>query len=155
MAGSSGHLAASPMPALSSSELKQLALQHGLEIYRTLTDRVVLADRVRENLIMDSGIALLAGEPARICVTFRAQSSDFFGETEERLAFRARALGAQLSTRGYAESGTQVVPIHDPADRARRLDTWVEVQLSRDLDAAADLGAELRSLLALERVARP
>lgn len=46
------------MPFLSPAELKRALIREGFEIYRTAGSFVVLADRVRDNLIMDSGVAL-------------------------------------------------------------------------------------------------
>ena len=47
-----------PTPA----ELKKTLVARGFEVYRTLGDQVVLADRVRDNLIMDSGVAARSGD---------------------------------------------------------------------------------------------
>ena len=47
-----------PTPA----DLKKTLVARGFEVYRTLGDQVVLADRVRENLIMDSGVAARPGD---------------------------------------------------------------------------------------------
>lgn len=53
------------MPLTSPVELKRALVREGFEIYRTAGRFVLLADRVRDNLIMDSGVALgLAGGAA-------------------------------------------------------------------------------------------
>ncbi len=83
------------MPNPTPSELKKLLSNAGFEIYRTAGDRVELADRVRDNLIMDSGVSVLAagGELVVRFIT-RAQASEFTGESEEQLFERARLMGA-------------------------------------------------------------
>lgn len=46
------------MPPSKPVELKRALVREGFEIYRTAGHFVLLADRVRDNLIMDSGVAL-------------------------------------------------------------------------------------------------
>ena len=120
------------MPNPTPSELKKLLSNAGFEIYRTAGDRVELADRVRDNLIMDSGVSVLAAS-GELVVRFitRAQASEFAGESEEQLFERARRMGAPAVGSGYAEVSTRAVPVHDPGDRARVLDTWYEVAFEK------------------------
>jgi hypothetical protein len=47
------------MPALTVQELKKAIQQAGLEVYRTRGNEVHLAERPRENLIMDAGVSVL------------------------------------------------------------------------------------------------
>lgn len=142
------------MPPSNPQELKKLLLSAGLEIYRTLSDRVVLADRVRDNLIMDSGVSVLSQDGALgIRVVFRAQACDFQGESPEGLFGHARRLGQPGQSRGYSETTTTVVPIHDPGDKSRVLDTWYEVAYERAIDDADELLAELRAALEWPKVA--
>ena len=68
------------MPQLTPSELKKALQAQGFEIYRTTPHEVMLADRVRDNLLMDSAVAVGVGEEFVVSVTVRAQSSDFPGE---------------------------------------------------------------------------
>lgn len=132
------------MPSLTLQELKKLLLSEGLEVYRTLGDRVVLADRVRDNLIMDSGVAAVVSDAGlAVRVVVRAQATDFQGETPDGLFAHARRIAAPGVAQGYAEVSTAVVPIHDPGDRARVLDTWYEVTFER---AAADVDELIREL---------
>ena len=44
------------------SDLKKTLVARGFEVYRTMGDHVILADRVRDNLIMDSGVAVRPGK---------------------------------------------------------------------------------------------
>src|SRR5688500_18488213 len=67
-----------PTPA----EMKRALIQAGFEVYTTRGDVVHLADRVRENLIMDAGIFIKSGVPA-VGFVVRAQKNDFPNEGEE------------------------------------------------------------------------
>jgi hypothetical protein len=133
------------------SVLKKALIAEGFEIYRTSPTQVTLADRVRDNLLMDSGIAVVCGDALAVRVVLRAQASNFPGESADGLFARARALSAALVGRGYEEVGTEAVPVHDPSDRSRTLDTWYEV--SYDLTVPEDevLYAELRFALGLNK----
>lgn len=139
-----------PTPA----ELKRSLRDAGLEIYRTRGDIVHLAERVRENLLMDSGVyarasALTAG------LTVRAQKADFHGDTDEELFGRARALAASAAERGYVEASAVARDIHDPGDVSRTLDVWFEVTFERPVADEAALLDELRFALSVEKAASP
>jgi hypothetical protein len=140
------------MPGL--AELKAALIAQGFEVYRTLSDRIVLADRVRDNLIMDSGVAAGRSSKLFVCFVVRAQANDFPAESHEQLLDRARLLAADATGRGYQEVGTAVVPIEDPGDRARTLDVWHEVQFQRFVGDENELFNELRYVLALEKTAQ-
>ena len=135
------------------NELKKALIAEGFEVYRTLPDRIVLADRVRDNLIMDSGVSV--GFEARLSVRFvvRAQRSEFAGEDDNGLFDRARELAATEGSFGYREVGTEIVPIQDPGDRSRTLDTWFEVTFERQVDSITEALAEVRRLVGLEKTA--
>ena len=142
------------MPSLTPPELKKLLLREGLEVYRTLSDRVVLADRVRDNLIMDSGVSALTQDGGLgVRVIFRSQACDFQGESPEGLFGHARRLGQGAQARGFAEASASVVPIHDPGDRTRVLDTWYEVAYERLVTDSSELISELKAALAWPKVA--
>jgi hypothetical protein len=141
------------MAVSTPTNLKKHLIAQGFEVYRTLADQIMLAERVRDNLIMDAGVAAVF-EPA-LAVRFfvRAQSNDFRGESEEQLFARARAQAHESLQRGYLEVETRIVPVSDPGDNSRTLDTWYEVAVER---AAADLEglfAELRYALSVEKTA--
>src|SRR5688572_31694000 len=139
------------MPNPSPRELKKTLIREGFEVYRTIEDRVVLAERVRDNLIMDSGVAACSGEPLAVRVVLRAQGNDFPGESADQLVGRARDLGEALRTRGYAEVQTQTVPILDPGDGTKTLDTWYEVSLERVVAEPGELADELRFALGIDK----
>lgn len=135
------------------SELKKLLLAEGFEVYRTLSDQIILADRVRDNLIMDSGVAARIGEVPRVRFTVRAQGSDFPTDSPEQILERARQLASQAAGRGYHEVSAHSVEVRDPGDKSQTLDVWHEVAFERSLANDAELIAELRFALSIEKTA--
>jgi hypothetical protein len=138
---------------MTASDLKKALIAQGFEIYRTLGERIQLADRVRDNLIMDSGVSAVGGAELAVRVVVRAQASDFSDESPEQLFERARALGQGTLTDGFVEKDANVVPIADPGDRSRTLDTWYEVSFQKAVASLEELGTELRLALKLEKTA--
>ncbi len=132
------------------SELKKSLLAQGFEIYRTSSDQISLADRVRDNLLMDAGVSVRVTDLA-VRLVLRAQAGDFPGEAAEQLYERARGLATDATERGYREVGCGAVPVPDPGDRSRTLDTWYEVTLERTVPSEEELGAELRYALGVEK----
>jgi len=141
------------MPTPTPSKLKKILIQQGFEVYRTLGDRILLADRVRDNLIMDSGVSAVAAPELAVQLVVRTQAHDFPGESEEKLFDRARRLAHKSMERGYVEVETAVVPIHDPGDRTRTLDIWHEVTFQRGVADLAELYEELRYAMGVEKSA--
>jgi len=135
------------------SALKKALVAEGFEIYRSSPNQVTLADRVRDNLLMDSGVAVIQGESLAVRVTLRAQATNFPGEAADGLFGRARALSAELTGRGYQEVAADNVPVQDPSDRTRTLDTWYEVSYVLPVKNDEDLYAELRFALSLPKSA--
>jgi hypothetical protein len=133
------------------SALKKALIAEGFEIYRTSPNQVTLADRVRDNLLMDSGVAVVQAESLAVRVTLKAQASNFPGESPDGLFARARALSTALLSRGYSEVGAEAVPVRDPSDRTRTLDTWCEVSYLLPVSEDAALYAELRFALGLTK----
>ncbi len=134
-------------------ELKKVLQSQGFEIYRTTAEEVILAERVRDNLLMDSCVAVRAGQILSLRVVVRAQSSAFPGEDGDRLLARARAASQPAQAVGFSETTTKVIAIADPGDRAKTIDTWHEVWLERPLASQAALEADLRVALALNKSA--
>jgi hypothetical protein len=139
-----------------AAEIKKALREAGLEVYRTRGDVVHLAERVRENLLMDAQIFIHAGDAAtRVGFVVRAQRNDFPNDGEEHLFERARQLAARAVERGYAEASAEVRKVFDPGDGQRTLDTWCEVSFEKsvgDLEAAI---AEARFALSIEKAAPP
>ena len=139
------------MSVPSPANLKRHLIAQGFELYRTLGDHVMLAERVRDNLIMDAGVSAGFGGQLSVRFVVRVQSSDFRGESSEQLFARARAAAAASVERGYQEVDTTVVPISDPGDNTRTLDTWYEVALERPVADLDELFNELRYALELNK----
>ena len=136
-------------------QLKKALIQAGFEVFRTLPEEVVLADRVRENLILDSGVRVRAdGEGFRLRVVFRAERRDFPGEGEGELFARVRKLAEEAIGSGYTEESTNILEVKDPSDDARTLDTFFEVILHRKVDGTLEtVGPTIREALAFEKAA--
>ena len=141
------------MPALTVQELKKALQRAGFEVYRTRGDDVQLAERPRENLIMDAGITVATGEALRVRFVVRAQRADFQGDDDGRLFDRARALAAPGAARGYAEVGTSVRSMLDPGDPQRVLDTWFEVIFEKGAATLEEALDEVRFALTVEKAA--
>lgn len=133
------------------AETKKAIVAAGLEVYRARGEVVHLADRVRENLLMDAGAFIRAGAAMAVGVVVRAQASDFPGEDEAQLFARARTVAARAIAIGYSEKTAQLHTVADPGDPARILDTWCELSLEKpvaDLEAAVD---EVRRAVAFDK----
>jgi hypothetical protein len=141
------------MQPLTPLELKKSLIAQGFEIYRTMVDRVALAERVRDNLLMDGHVAACTGDSLAVRFTTRAQQSEHPNEDESTLLNRARILGKIALARGYAEVDCAVVPVYDPGDPSRTLDTWYEVSFSRTVMSLDELLQELRFALGLDKYA--
>jgi len=133
-------------------ELKKILIARGFEVYRTLSNRVQLAERVRDNLLMDGNVSAWTGDKLAVRFVTRAQHSDFPSETEEQLLARARACAALTIQRGYQEVDRAVVPIYDPGDATKTLDTWYEVTFGRPVADLEELFLELRFALNLDKI---
>ena len=99
------------------SELKKTLVARGFEVYRTLGDQVVLADRVRDNLIMDSGVAVRPGDTMAVRFVVRVQQSDFPSAKAEDLYERARACAVALAGLGYKSCCTAIGVLRTVCDR--------------------------------------
>jgi hypothetical protein len=102
---------------------------------------------------MDSGVSVVQGDGLSVRLILRAQAADFPGDDADSLFARARGLSGALAAKGYQEVAANAVPIHDPSDKSRTLDTWYEVSYERPVADQDELFAELRFVLTLTRVA--
>jgi hypothetical protein len=134
-------------------EIKKELIAAGFEVYRTRGDEVQVADRVRDNLIMDSGVSIHGGPALRVQIVVRAERCDFPSDVPESLFDRARTLGAGAVVRGFAETGTRTNPMHDPTDPSRTLDTWYEVVFEKAVPTLSDAIEEVRFAVTVEKVA--
>lgn len=134
-------------------QLKKTLVANGFEVFRTLADEVVLAERVRENLILDSGVrvAPLGDGKLQVRLVLRAQRGDFPNEDESTLFERVRKLAEPAVAQGFAEVSTAVTAVKDPADASRTLDTFYEVNLAHDVATVEDAVTVLKFVLSLEK----
>jgi hypothetical protein len=138
-------------PQAQVSRLKKALVEAGFEVFRTKGDEILLAERPRENLIMDSGVRLKVSEPHEVRVILRAQKADFPNEDELHLFERVRQLAESARAKGYAETATNVSKVQDPGDVERTLDTFYEITFSKPAAKLDDAFAELRFALGLEK----
>lgn len=137
----------------SPQQLKKALQASGFEVFRTLPGEVVLAERVRENLILDSGVRVgpLDGGGVRVKVVLRAQRADFPSEDDAALFERVRKLAEPAIADGFAEVGTNVNAVMDPADPSRTLDTFYEIALTREVETVEEAVPILKFALGLEK----
>jgi len=138
----------------SPAEIRKALVTAGFELYRTHGDEVKVADRVRDNLIMDSGVSVNAKTPLVVKMVVRAQRSDFPTDAIATLFERARALATAASSRGYIETATVTNTMHDPADPSRTLDTWYEVCYEKVVTSLEDAMVEVGFALKIEKTVR-
>ncbi len=142
------------MPPPDLAELKRRLRAEGFEIYRTRDGAIVLAERVRDNLIMDSGVAAQARDGVgsfAVVVTVKAQATHFPGASEQAVLDHARSLAAAFLERGYTAEEPRSRSVTDPGNPERTLDTAVEIPLSREVGSEDELFAELRVVLQAPR----
>jgi hypothetical protein len=134
-------------------QLKKALVASGFEVFRTLPEEVVLAERVRENLILDSGVrvAPIADGKLQVRLVLRAQRADFPNEEEIALFERVRKLAEPAVEKGFAEVSTAVTAVKDPADASRTLDTFYEVKFAQDVGTVEDAVPVIKFVLSLEK----
>lgn len=134
-----------------SSEIKRALRDAGLEVYQTRGSVVHVAERVRENLIMDAGVRV--DESLRITFYVRAEQRDFPGEDDEALFERARALALAAVERGFSEQRTFVTDLEDPGNADRSLDHWFQVHFDKTTDTLESAIEEVRFACSLVKQA--
>lgn len=139
-----------PTPA----EIKKALLDAGFEVYRTRGDVVFVAERVRENLLMDAGIYVRA-QSAVVGFVVRAQRTDFPNEPESALFDRARKLAVSAVDRGFVEALVEARRLADPGDPDRTLDTWCEIAFEKEAQDITGAIDEVRFATTLEKAAAP
>lgn len=138
---------------LDTSDIKRMLREAGLEVYRAKGSTIHVAERVRENLIMDSGVRI---DVQRAAVTFytRAQRRDFPGESSEQLYARARALGSTALARGFREARSFITEVQDPGYEELTLDHWYQVQYEIAVTSVDDVIQLVRFAFGLEKTAK-
>lgn len=142
-----------PIPPPTPQQLKKALIAGGFEVFRTLPEEVVLAERVRENLILDSGVRVgpLGDGGVRVRLVLRAQRTDFPSDEDNTLFDRVRKLAEPAIAEGFAEVSTNLNAVKDPADPERTLDTFYELFLAREVATFEDAMPVLKFALALEK----
>jgi hypothetical protein len=138
---------------LTVQELKRALVSAGFEVYRTQGAEVHLAERPRENLIMDAGVSILTDGGLRVRMVTRAQKNDFPGEDVEHLTARARRQGEPALDRGFVEHSLRERKLYDPGDGTKVLDTWLEIFFEKNLPALPEALEEVRFAMGLEKTA--
>jgi hypothetical protein len=138
-------------PPLTAARARRTLIEAGFEVFRTRGEEILLAERPRENLIMDSGVRLRLGEPLEVRVVLRAQKADFPNDDEAFLFDRVRKLAAPALTDGFAEIGTSVTPVTDPGDAERTLDTFYEITYAKSAGALEQALVVLKFAMGLEK----
>lgn len=137
--------------ALTVQELKKALVQAGFDVYRTRGDDVHLAERPRENLIMEAGVVVNVGLSVRVVT--RAQRNDFPHESDEHLLARARSLGSSAVARGFEESAHQTRSLHDPGDDSKVIDVWHEITFAKGSSTLEELLSDVQFAVKLEKCA--
>ena len=126
------------------AEIKQALVREGFVVYRTRPDAIHLAERVRENLIMDAGVVVVAQPAMSVRLVFRAEAASFPGASESDLFAHARKLGGPALGRGYAEVEARKARVEDPSDESRTLTMRYEVVLERAAQGVDEALDEVR-----------
>jgi hypothetical protein len=134
-----------------AARIKKALTDAGFELFRSRGEEVVLAERPRENLIMDSGVRLRVSEPLEVRVVLRAQRVDFPNEDDLHIFERVRRLAVPALAVGFSEVATAITPVTDPSDGERTLDTFYEITYAKRAPALDDALAELKFALCLEK----
>lgn len=143
------------MNTLTLDRMKQAMLDAGLEVYRVEGQEIRVAERIRMHL-MDSGVAVSAGDAAQIKLTVRTQRSDFpSAPADEHFAIVRTAMREKAQTRGFVEVMTAVRDITDPVDDSHILDVWHEVTFNKEVPALDALIDDVRWALDVPKCIDP
>jgi hypothetical protein len=142
---------AAPASPHNAARIKKALSDAGFEVFRSRGEEIVLAERPRENLIMDSGVRLRVGDTLEVRLVLRAQKADFPNEDEVHLFDRVRLLAAGALSSGFAEVSTAVTKVADPGDAERTLDTFYEITYSKHVPLFDDAVLELKFAMGLEK----
>jgi hypothetical protein len=134
-----------------AARIKKALIDAGFEVFRSRGEEIVLAERPRENLIMDSGVRLRLSDPLEVRIVLRVQKADFPNEDDSHLFERVRKLAEPALTEAFAEVSTAVTKVNDPGDAERTLDTFYEITYTKPVPALDDAIVVLRFAVGLEK----
>ena len=138
--------------SLDVAQLKKILTDAGIEVFRTRSEEIHVAERVRLH-IMDSGVRVGVSGPT-VRFTARSQKSDFPSASDQELLDKVReVIGARALERGYRETDTSVNDVPDPGNPERVLDVWHEITFEKGVDALEGLVDEVRWAVELEKYA--
>jgi hypothetical protein len=139
-----------PDPQKGLAETKRALRDAGFQAYDVRDGFISLAERVRDNLILYSGIAVQATPPT-LRVTLRAQSTHFPGQSQDRVRAHAEDLAREFERRGFVIIGSSKTEVTDPSYAERTLDIVHSVLVERQCDDWAEVMAEVRAAFLLPR----
>lgn len=139
------------MSSYTPQQMKKILLEAGFEVFRTRGDEIALAERPRENLIMDSGVRLKVGDPFQVRLVLRAQKADYPNEDEKHLFERVRSIAVLALADGFAEVSSTVSPVNDPGDAERTLDIFYEILYAKDAPTVESAVESLKFAMSLEK----
>jgi hypothetical protein len=138
-------------PSSSASRIRRTLIEAGFEVFRTRGEEIVLAERPRENLIMDSGVRLRMGESLEVRIVLRVQKADFPNDDDGALFERVRKLAVPALSGGFVEVSSTTTRVADPGDAERTLDTFYEITYAKPAKALDDALVELKFAMSLEK----
>ena len=141
----------SESPPHNASRIKKALVEAGFEVFRTRGEEIVLAERPRENLIMDSGVRLRLAASLEVRIVLRAQKADFPNEDETASSSASASWPSTPSPPASPRSRTAVTRVPDPGDAERTLDTFYEITYAKPAAALDDALVELKFALGLEK----
>jgi len=134
-----------------AARIRRTLIEAGFEVFRTRGEEIVLAERPRENLIMDSGVRLRFGPSLEVRIVLRAQKADFPNDDDAFLFERVRKLALPALSGGFAETGTAMTRVADPGDAERTLDTFYEITYAKPAKSLEDALVELKFAMSIEK----
>jgi hypothetical protein len=150
-----------PVSMKAVAELKRALSAAGVLVFRTRGSEVLLAERARDNLLLEAHVLVRVHEPDAesphytVVVSVRAQATDFPADDEPTRLDRARSLASSLEAAGFVVVTEGARPLHHPSDAEVLLDVSHEVVLERSASTLADAVEVALAALALPRLAVP
>ncbi len=140
---------------MSPHELKKALISAGFEVYRTKADEILLADRVRDNLILDSGVRVSSRSDAEfeVHLVMGVRRTQYPGDDEKAMFDRVRRLAEPVIKIGFGEIKTAQAPVADPSDHTRTLDTFFDVEFSNSAPSFDDAVPLLKAALEASKTA--